>query len=392
MANTLANLIRTLLMPKALVVLREACVMPMLVYTDFKNEAAEKGGTIRIAKPQSFTAQTLDPATGSTSADLADDKVDITLANWKYVQFQMNDKEMMEALTSAVLPSAVDAGMKALANDVGNSLWALYKDIWNYYGPTIGVPNGADDIAGLRRTLQDQLVPPGGRSLALNTLAEEKFLVEFKDAEKTGTTQALREAVLGKLFGFYTLADQLAPDHTFGTLAGAGGGALATKANQSAGETSIVLDNGGVGTLTGTLKAGDLMTVAGQSLAYAVTADATAAGNEITFSIDPALRAGITDGDVWTLIKPDSGTSYGVSMGFHKEAFALAIRPLASADDLKSESSTIIVETDPVTGIPLRLETWRDSAKATRMWRFDILYGVKTLRTELASRFIGYAT
>jgi hypothetical protein len=35
------------------------------------------------------------------------------------------------------------------------------------------------------------------------------------------------------------------------------------------------------------------------------------------------------------------------------------------------------------------LETWRDPKFATRYWRFDVLYGYKLLRPELACRLRG---
>ena len=63
-----------------------------------------------------------------------------------------------------------------------------------------------------------------------------------------------------------------------------------------------------------------------------------------------------------------------------------AARTLANEE---SDSSTISVATDPITGIPLRLETWRKPEVATRFWRFDILYGVKTLRKAMAARLHG---
>ena len=381
MANTLTNLMQTIILPLAMPVLREHCIMPALVQTDFDNEAKQQGDTIRIPGPQDLgDAQDMNTDTGSTSTALGDGKVDLVLDQWKYKQFEMTDKEMMEALTKAILPSAAEAAVKSLANAMGKSLLALYIDIPYFTGTAASTPDAALDLINARKILEANLAPRDARRAVIDVEAEAKFLDVFKDAAATGSTAALIEASLGRKFGLDTFSDQLIGKHTAGTLSA---GSPAVNGAVSAGATTMAID-GGAGTET--IKLGDVFTVAGASGTYMFTANATAASGAIAAAtFTPAAPAGgFADNAAITI----QGT-HTPNLVFQRSAFALAARPLADGDMAQSKSSDIAVQIDPMTGIPLRLETWREPGKAKRFWRFDILYGVKTLRKELACRLIG---
>ncbi len=381
MANVLTDLMNTIILPLALATLRENCVMPALVTTDFSAEAKEQGDTIRVPLPQNMgTADTMVPATGSSSTDLDDPKVDITLDQWKYKQFQMTDKEMLESVTSAVLPSAAEAAVKSLANSIGFSLLALYKDIPYFYGTAGTTPDEAADLIGARKVLQQNLAPMDDRRAVLDVEAEAALLNAFKDASATGSIQVMKEASMGRKFGLDTFSDQLIVDHTAGTLAA---GSPLVNGAVSAAATTMNID-GGSGTET--IKAGDVFTVAGASGQYVFTADATASGGAITGAAfyPAAPTGGFADNAAITI-----AASHTPNLVFQKGAFALAVRSLNDSTVGENTASDIAVQVDPITGLPLRLETWRSPSNATRYWRFDILYGIKTLRKELACRLLG---
>lgn len=383
MSNVLTDYMDTLIMPMALSVLRESCVMPALVSQDFKNEAASKNTTIRIKSPQNMgTAGNFDPAVGSSSTDFDDPYVDITLAEWKYKQFEMSDKEVLEnVLEKGALPGAMDSAIKSIANAVDTSIINLYTGITNYYGAPTTTPSASADIIGVRKVLETNLCPPDNRRLVFDVNAEAAMLDLYEKANEFGSTEALRNASLGRLFGFETYKDQLITGHTKGTLAANAN--IAAKAIYSIGTTSIILDDSGGGSLTGTLLKGDKFTFAGDTTVYHVTANATAAANEIAIVISPGLVKATADGTVVTL-----KTGWIPNLAFHRDAIALAMRPIADAE-MGSESSLISTMVDPVSGLPMRLETWRAPKYATRYWRFDVLYGVKIIRPELIAILFG---
>ncbi len=378
MANDLQELMDTEIMPVALPVLREACVMPALIYRDLDKKAQKKNGTIRVPLPQNMgEADDMNPITGSTSTDLDDSHTDVKLDQWKYKQFQMTDREMKESLTSGILPSAAEDSIKALANSIDLCLLNLHRDIPYHYGTPGITPSDKASLIGVRKVLQKNLCPPGMRSLLFDVEAEAAMLELFSDADKTGSTEALREASLGRLFQFETYSDQMVPSHIAGSFQSE---SPLVNGEVLAGATIMNID-GGAGTET--INVGDRFTVAGVEGQFVFKSNATASSGAIAgIEFYPAAPSSFADNAAITIVG-----SHTPNIAFRYDAFALAMRPLA--DGTESESSTISIAVDTVSGIPLRLETWRESGKATRFWRFDCLFGVKTLRPELASILLG---
>lgn len=381
MPNDLQELMDTVIMPGALPVLREACSMPALINRDVSATPVEQFGTVRVPLPQNMgAAQDVNTSTGTTSTDLDDLKVDVKLDKWKYKQFEMTDKEAQEVAVSGVLPSAMSDSVRSLAEAMNLDIMALYKEVPYFFGTAGTTPSDADAIANVRKVLSRNKVANADRRLVLDPDAEAKFLVAFKDADKTGTTETLRNAALGRLYGFDTFADQSIPVHAAGSQGGQTG--LAVNGAVAAGATTMNAD--GAHAATATLKAGDVFTVANVKGQFVVTADRTAATSAFTgITFSPAAPVGgFADNAAITV-----AGSHTANLAFHRDFATLAIRPLA--EEARSESSTISIATDPVSGIPLRLETWRDPWKKKRIWCFDVLYGVKLLRAELAARLLG---
>ncbi|MER9652528.1 hypothetical protein NKJ26_03285 [Mesorhizobium sp. M0152] len=381
MANDLQKLMDDLILPAALPVLREACVMPALVASDYSAEAAKQNETIQVPLPQDLgEADDFDPNTGTTKTDLGSGVVEIKLDQWKYKAFGMTDREMRESLTGGILPSAAESAVKTLANSVNRTIFGLYKAIPTFVGVPGTTPANEDALLDDREALNLQLAGNSERRAVFDSKAEKNFLKGMKDAAKTGSTNALREASLGRIYGFDNYSDQMVPKHTPGTAVDS---ALAVNGAAAAGATSMAVD-GAVGAAT--LVIGDVFVVAGVEGQYVVTETVAAAGGafpQVKFL--PKLKGNAADNAAVTF-EGNVGTPYTVNLSFQKNAFMWAARTLS---DEASESSTISVATDPVTGIPLRLETWRDPGKSSRIWRFDILFGAKTIREALAVRHHG---
>ena len=79
--------------------------------------------------------------------------------------------------------------------------------------------------------------------------------------------------------------------------------------------------------------------------------------------------------------------SHVVHLAFHRDAFALAMRPLSAGTQDLSLGNQILSMTDAETGISLRLEISRQYKQT--VWEFDVLWGVKLVRPELAVRIAG---
>jgi hypothetical protein len=153
-------------------------------------------------------------------------------------------------------------------------------------------------------------------------------------------------------------------------------GATTNAAGYAVGVNTITLASAG----TGTIVVGDIFTIAGQTQTYVVTSgDADVSGGG-TITFEPALQTAITTAATAITLK----ATHVANLGFHRDAFAFASRPLL---DLSHPAAITQSAVDPLSGLTLRLEITREH-KRTR-FSYDILYGVKTVRPELACRLAG---
>ena len=129
------------------------------------------------------------------------------------------------------------------------------------------------------------------------------------------------------------------------------------------------------------LKNGDIVTFAGDTQTYALTADATqaAAASDVTLAFYPGKVVAATGSEAITV-----KASHVVNLAFHRDAIAFATRPLV---EINHPAVISVSQVDPVSGLALRLEISRQH-KQTR-YSFDILYGSAVVRPELGVRIAG---
>lgn len=355
---------------EALIRLRENQVMARLVHTDYSNEFSFKGDTISVRKPAVFTANEF-TSTISTQ-DVSESSVAVSLDKIADVSVAITSKQMtlnIEDFGTQVL----DGAMNAIAQKIDSDLHALHVDIPYFYGTAGTTPSAVSDVTGVRKVLNANKVPMQMRNLVMDEDADAKFLEleAFRAVDKTGATAALREASLGRLFGFDNYMSQNVETFDTGVTAAT---AVAVDGAVASGATSMDID---ATTLTGTIKKGTLFTVAGNTQQFTVTADATAATNAATVSFYPATT-GFDDDAVVTLI-----ADHTANLAFHKNAFAFVNRPMAlpsgGADGYQTSFE----------GLSIRVTQDYSISTKTETMSFDILYGVKTLYPELAAKLIG---
>lgn len=380
MANDLSAVIPQIL-AQGLMALRGATIMPRLVNADYSNDAAEKGDTIDVPVPSAIAAQAVAPAaTSQSTPDTAPTKVQIPLDKWYEAPFQLSDKDQAEAVRG-VIPMQVSEAVKALGNQVNSDLFALYKGVYGYAGTAgttpFGTANDISDATALRKVLNNQLAPMSPRRAVLDPDAEANALGQraFQDNSWRGDDAGIIEGQIGRKLGFDWFMDQAAPSHTAGSVTGdptvSGAHAAGVSSVTIATDTDDAVD----------LKEGDIITFAGDTQTYAVTADASAgASTTVDVGISPSLQVALDGGEAVSV-----KATHAVNLGFHRDAFALAVRPLEAEGN--GLGNLIQSAVDPVSGLALRLEVSREH-KRTR-WSFDILYGVKIVRPELAARLAG---
>lgn len=387
MANTF--LTPNIIAREALMQLRANCVMAGLVYRDYSSEfVAGVGDTVTIRKPASFEAKEFNRANGITIQDATESGVDVKLDKLLDVSFEVTAEQLTMDIAD-FSTQLLQPAMQSFAQKIDLYLLGLYSDIPYFDGTAGTTPSTIAAITNVRQKLGENLAPLLLRRLVIDPAAENSFLQlsTFHEADKVGDNgTALREASLGRKFGFDIYSDQNVLTHTKGTLA-VGGGTnpkIHPKAAGSVGDTELTLNvSGGTSpTLTGTLKKGDYITIGtGTATAtYMITKDATAATNEIDVEIAPALTADIATTDEVTV-----GASYTANLAFHRNAFALVSRPLALPKGL-ADGQKAVVNYD---GFGLRVIYDYNSQYKKDVVSIDMLCGVKTLDARLACKMLG---
>lgn len=381
MANDLSDIMPKIL-ARGLLALREAAVMPRLVNLDYSMEAAERGDTIDVPIPVAVSVINVTPAaTPPTPADTTPSKVQITLDKWKQNEpFHLTDKQLVEIDRNAhFLPMQMSEAIRAIANQINADVLAEYTGVYGYVGTAGTTPFTSDATAATQAvvTLDQQLCVGENRRAVIDFTAKAKFLdlSSFSDAEKIGSSEVKIRGEMGEKYGLNFFADHAVPLHTAGT----GSGATTDTAGYAVGVKTVTLASAG----TGTILVGDIITFAGDTQTYVITSGDSDVSNGGTISFEPGLKTAIATSATAITLK----ASHRVNLAFHRDAFALATRPLLSSTVDLQLGHQILSAQDPVTGLILRLEVSRQHKQT--VWEFDALYGVKLVRRELACRIAG---
>lgn len=386
MGNTLTAVTPKLL-AQGLLALRQMAIMPRLVNNKYEAMAGEKGSTIDVPIPSAIAAVQVTPAnTPPSTADVAPTSVSLPLDQWWEAPFYMSDQDILTAM-NGTLPMQATEAVKSLANKVDNYILGLYTKFYGFTGTAGVVPfaNGTTaDATAARKILQKQLAPPGDRHYVMDPDMEANALNlrAFQDASWAGNTDVILNGTLNMRLGARWWMDQNVPTHTAGTITTG----LICKA-----ATAVAV---GIKTLTATTAAstgacalliGDIITFAGDSQTYVLTANATqaSAATDVTLAFEPGLKVAKTGSEAVTV-----KASHAVNLLFHRDAIAFATRPLLGVVD-SGLGCIINSAVDPISGLTLRLEITREH-KRTR-FSYDILWGAAVVRAEFGTRVGGTA-
>jgi len=378
MGNTLIT--PTIIAKESLMLLSNNAVMANLVHRDYSDEFVSGVGTkIKVKKPATFEAKEFDRNNGIQIQDAVESEVEVVMDKLLDVSFEVTSEQLSFSIQK-FSEQLIAPAMESFAQKVDQYLTSLYVDIPYYYGTAGTTPSKIEDITGVRQKLNDNMVPFLNRRCVIDSSADNKLsqLSTFHEAEKVGDNgTALREGSLGRKFGLDFHIDQNIRKHTKGTLAADAPG-ITIKGAVAAGATTAVFDGANI---AGTLKKGDIFTVADTSGSYVVTEDAAVAAGEITVKFYPAAPVGgFANDKVVTIIG-----SHTANLAFHKNAFALVTRPLALPMGLSSEQKAIV----NYNGFGLRVIYDYNSQYKKDVISIDMICGVKTLTRELAARLLG---
>lgn len=347
-------------------------VFPNLIYKDYSDDfAGMKGDTVQVRKPIVLEARDFDPASGVSAQDVTEATVDVTLDKIATVDVGI---EALQGATSVddLTRVFIDPAAAALAAKINADGLNLYKDVYAACGTAGTTPASLAVLADARKALNRSKAPVSGRCAVWDPEADAAFtsIDAIVHAEKSGSTQALREGSIGRVMGMDHYMSQAVKQHATGITAAT---AVKVAADVTAGASKLNL----AGTsLTGKLVKGDLLRIDGKT--YTVTQDsASAAANAISnVQVSPALPALSANTEV-TLVG-----SHTANLAFHPMAFAFVTRPLTAPGGVESYVTNY-------NGVSLRVVRGYDMVYKREMLSMDVLYGFKTLYPELAVRVLG---
>lgn len=384
MANILSDVV-PVLVAQGLQTLRAACVMPRLVNTDYSNDPANQGDTVNVWIPSAMTVSDVAPSAAPASGgDIHPVKAPIPLNQWRHTGFYLTDKQQ-EEIIGGVRSKQTGEAVKALAEDINAYIFAQYKAVYGYVGTAGTTPFATDVTAATnsRKILNKQRAPLAERRMVLDVNAEANALAlpQLTTFQNVGDAKSIIEGTIGRKLGYDWAMDQQIPTHPSVALSA---GAVTVNGAQAIGQGST--DGGRTGTVSlnkitnaGSLIQGDILTFAGDSQTYVVTAAASLIVGNTTVSIAPALQVAKTGGEAVTL-----AAAHVVNLAFHRDAFAFVSRPLQS---VAQNTIEIMSVPDPISGVTLRLEVQRQNKQM--FFDFDVLYGAACVRPELACRVAG---
>lgn len=349
----------------------ENLVFPNLIHKDFSNNFQPgKGTQIQVRKPVVYKADEFDETVGTTSQKISESSVTVTLDHIASVDVEASAVEMamnIDDLTRVFIePAAV-----ALAEKINRDGLDLYKDIPYCVGTPGSTANSLEHLAEVAKGLNDRKVPTENRFALWDTAADAKLktIPAVVNAEKSGSTAALRSGAIGDVFGLHNYMSQAVKHHASGTLKPASNGKITLKTAVTNSDT-VTLSSA---TLTGTLVKGDILVIDDKN--YTVKSNAEASENEISVSIYPKLTANASAQA--TLL-----ADHTANLAFNPMAFAFVTRPLTVPAGVESYVTSY-------NGITLRVTRGYDMKYKKDMLSMDVLYGYATMYEELAERVLG---
>lgn len=359
------------------------------------------GQTITINKPARPVIGTTADITSGIQ-DVVEEKVNMTLDQRFVANAALTSAEIQNTLALKDWGNRVlKPYMEAMGQNIDAQFMTLAKNAtYNSVGTPGSTTFDTQTMGSAREKLRKNLAPLGSDltamldSTAMN-LAYTSRKGLFQDS--TQIAKQYRTGVVGVADGFSYVETNLLPTHTRGTQV-AGTATVAT--TSTTGATTIAI----TGTSGGTLKAGDVFTVANVYAVhpitkvtmnylqqFVVTADNTASGTAYTgVTISPAIYFSTsgslqnvnrlpTSGDAITFLGTAS-TGYQQNIAFNKQAFRVASVPL-----MKPEGAHM-VGMETVNGMTVRV--WMDSILLTdkMVLRLDFLGAFCPVRPEWATR------
>jgi len=382
MANVLTNLAGDIFKAADTVSRELIGLIPAVTINGDGSERAAVGDPIRSHFTRSATAVNRNVAmTISEGTDQTVDSKTVTITKDRAVEIPWTGEDIRHVNNGSGFTSIYGdqfaQSFRTLTNEIESDLATLHATMSRAYGTAGTTPFGTagdfSDAAFAKKILVDNGAPESDNHIVMNTTAGATIQGKQAQANITGTDSIQRQGILLPLAGLDLRQSAQIVTHTKGT----GTGYLVNNASAAIGDTVIPADTG-----TGTILAGDVVTIAGDTNQY-VVATALSAGS---FTIaDPGLRVAVANNAAITVV----GTA-AHNMVFNRSAIELVARAPAlpvingQVRDAAVDRMTVV---DPRSGLPFDVAVYLGQGKA--MIQIAMAWGFKNWKPEHTALLLG---
>ena len=390
MANTLLN--SNVITNRALMILHQKSNFIGSInraYDDsFQNGGAAIGSTLRVRLPNQYSVRS-----GSTMQiqDVAENSVTLSVASIKGVDAAFTDADLALNIVD-FSQQFLEPAMAVLAANIESDAFNMLTDVYNEVSNR-GSALTVRQIALARKALIDNLAPMDSNLMLRVNTQDNVDLIDNTKGLFNATadlSKQYREGVFARGFGFDEIVE-----NTFLTTytRGAANTAYTVNGANQTGAT-ITVQSG-----SGAVAVGDIFTLAGCFRVHPETkvstgvlqqfvATAVMASGGTSLAISPAI---VTSGPAQNVsasptnsgavvFAGTASTANGVSLAYHKNAFTFATADLVIPNNAEQAARKV------QDGISMRYVRAWDQLNGRMTARFDVLYGYKTLRPQLAVR------
>lgn len=367
MANVLTALQPTLFSAAREVANEPFGIIPA-INTTFDDKGVAKGDTVTVPVAPVRAASDFTPANvAATGTDATAASVGVQITKSRKVDWNITGEQLRSlengASSTEWVSQLIKQGMRVIRNEAeADAATAIKVGASRAYG-TAGTAPFASDLTtftNLRKILEDNGAPVSALSMGIDSTAALNLrnLGIFQQAYQAGSDSERRSGNFEPQFGITPVVSQGVGLHTKGT----GTSYTSSTAGFPIGTTQIPIITG-----TGTVLAGDVITWAGDTNKYVVTAGVSGPGT-ITIA-EPGLRQALPASAVAMTI----GNNYTANVVFEKNAVVGVIRPPIVPANPTINQQLI---TDPYGMTYLLLDI---AQYGQRTWELHAAWGFKTV-------------
>lgn len=363
----------------------------------------KRGSTLRIRLPNQYTVR---ETWAINAQDQNEQSVSLVIGQIRGVDMNFSDADLALEINE-FSKRFIEPAMQTLASKIDYYCFGeAYKATAQSVGTAGTTPNNMLTWLQGGQKLTESACPVNNRKAVINPAAEANTvngLASLFNPNKEISNQYLTGS-MGRALGFDWFSSQNVPNHTTGNSADDASILIddAAGTNLTEGTTTMHVD--GLDSATGTFKEGDVLTIAnvyavnpetkqstGSLRQFVVTADATAASNEVDLSLSPAMYstgalqnvdALPVDGAAVTVIGSAS-TAYPQNLVFHPDAYTFASANLEMPKDVSFKAQMAM------DGINIRILRQYDINNANYPLRLDVFFGFLAQRPDLGCRVWG---